>query len=173
MNPRSLFTLASGLLILLALAAEHLAGLPSAGSVLMAAAAVVAGNDIARRAWHSLLNRHVSIEFLVTVAALGALAIGEYWEAAAVTFLFMLGAYLEARTLSRTRQALQALLDVAPTTATVLRDGGHRDVAPGEVAAGETVIVKPGAKVPVDGEVIAGHAAVDESAITGESMPVE
>ena len=78
----------------------------------MVAAAVIAGWDIALRAFTSLRNRHVSIELLVTIATVGALVIGEYWEAAAVTFLFILGAYLEARTLSQTRQVLQGLLDL-------------------------------------------------------------
>jgi Zn2+/Cd2+-exporting ATPase len=133
----------------------------------------LAGSDIALRAWHALRNRQISIELLVTIATAGALAIGEAWEGAAVTFLFMLGAYLEARTLNRTRRALQALLDLAPMTAIVLRDGRQVEVLPQAVLPGETVLVKPGAKVPIDGSVIDGRAAVDESAITGESMPVE
>jgi Cd2+/Zn2+-exporting ATPase len=109
----------------------------------------------------------------VTIAAVGAIAIGEFWEAAAVTFLFLLGAYLETRTLQKTRRALQDLLDQAPLTAIVLRDGRQVEVVAGEVLVGETVLVKPGAKLPVDGEVVDGRAAVDESAITGEPMPVE
>ncbi|MCZ7666820.1 MAG: HAD-IC family P-type ATPase [Chloroflexi bacterium] len=99
--------------------------------------------------------------------------IGEYWEAAAVTFLFLFGAYLEARTLNHTRQVLQGLLALAPTTAIVLRSGQQTEVMPHEVVIGETVLVKPGAKVPVDGRVIDGRSAIDESAITGESIPVE
>src|SRR5690606_8372146 len=110
---------------------------------------------------------------LVTIAATGAIAIGEVWEAAAVTFLFILGAYLEARTLSRTRQVLQDLLDLAPTMALVLRAGEQVEVMPYEVLQGETVLVKPGTKIPVDGEVVDGRSAVDESAITGEPIPAE
>ncbi|MFW6183665.1 MAG: heavy metal translocating P-type ATPase, partial [Chloroflexota bacterium] len=136
-------------------------------------AALVAGWDIALRALRSLRRRHVSIELLVTVAATGALLIGEVWEAAAVTFLFMLGAYLEARTMSRTRRALGALLEVAPRTALVLRQGQTVEVAAHEVQPGETVLVKPGMRLPVDGVVQDGRAAVDQSAITGESMSVE
>ena len=85
------------------------------------------------------------------------MVIGEYWEAAAVTFLFVLGAYLEARTLGRTRRALEELLDLAPPTAIVLRDGEQVEVTPWEVQPGETVVVKPGGRVPVDGEVIGGR----------------
>lgn len=170
---RQLLTSVSGLLILLALAAEYLLGLTAWHNGLMAAAALVAGSDIAQRAGHSLRQRHVSIELLVTIAAAGALIIGEYWEAAAVTFLFLFGAYLEARTLNRTRQVLQGLLDLAPTTAIVLRRGRQEEVLPHEVLPGETILVKPGAKIPVDGTVLDGRSAVDESAITGEPIPEE
>lgn len=173
MRRRQLLTLASGALIAMALAADHLLGSRGLRSALMIAAAVLVGYDIMIRAGHALRNRHVSIELLVTIATVGALAIGEYWEAAAVTFLFMLGASLEARTLSRTRQALQELLELAPAPAIVLRDGRQVEVMPHEVVPGETVLVKPGTRVPVDGEIIDGRAAVDESPITGESMPVD
>ncbi len=170
---RQLLTAVSGLLIFLALAAKFLLDLVVWHNVLMTAAALIAGSDIAQRAWHSLRQRHVSIELLVTIAAAGALIIGEYWEAAAVTFLFLFGAYLEARTLGRTRQVLQGLLDLAPTTAIVLRRGRQEEVLPHEVLPGETILVKPGAKIPVDGTVVDGHSAVDESAITGEPIPEE
>jgi Cd2+/Zn2+-exporting ATPase len=162
---------ASGGLTLAALVAGKLLGIGRLSDGLMFAAALVAGADIALRAARSLRNRYISIELLVTVAALGALVIGEYWEAAAVTFLFILGAYLEARTLGRTRQVLQELLDLAPLTALVVRDGIQVEIAPNEVQPGEVVWVKPGVKLPVDGEVIEGSSAVDESAITGEPMP--
>jgi Cd2+/Zn2+-exporting ATPase len=170
---RQLLTAVSGLFILLALVSEYLLAQTTGHNALMAAAAIVAGFDIAQRAWASLRQRHVSIELLVTVAAVGALFIGEYWEAAAVTFLFLFGAYLEARTLDQTRKVLQGLLELAPTTAIVLRDDRQMEVMPHEVLLGETVLVKPGAKLPVDGEVIDGRSVVDESAITGESIPVE
>ncbi|MCC6454270.1 MAG: cation-translocating P-type ATPase [Caldilineaceae bacterium] len=170
---RKRLVLISGLLIVMGLSAEWLLGWNEVRTTLLVAASIVAGYDIALRAWRALLNRHFSIELLVTIASTGALLIGEVWEAAAVTFLFMLGAYLEARTLSRTRQVLEELLDLAPATAVVLRDGEQVEVLAYEVGEGETVLVKGGMKVPVDGEVIAGRASVDESAITGESIPAE
>ncbi|MGA9534180.1 MAG: cation-translocating P-type ATPase [Anaerolineales bacterium] len=170
---RRLLTAVSGLFIILALVSKYLLDQLTWHNGLMAAAALVAGSDIAQRAWHSLRQRHISIELLVTIAAVGALIIGEYWEAAAVTFLFLFGAYLEARTLGQTRKVLQGLLELAPTTAIVLRNGRQIEVIPHEVALGESVLVKPGAKFPVDGSVVDGRSAVDESAITGESMPVE
>ncbi|NLX09586.1 MAG: cation-translocating P-type ATPase [Chloroflexi bacterium] len=170
---RKAITLTSGLLIAAALFSGEVLAQTTLRHALMIAAAVIAGSDIAGRAWNALRHRHVSIELLVTIATVGALAIGEYWEAAAVTFLFMLGAYLEARTLNQTRRALQTLLDLAPASAVVLRDGQQVEVLAYEVAAGETVLVKPGAKIPVDGAVIGGRGIVDESAITGESIPLE
>ncbi len=170
---RKILTLTSGSLILLGLGADFFFDWRGVYNTAMIAAALIAGWDIAARAFASLRNKHISIELLVTIATAGALVIGEYWEAAAVTFLFILGAYLEARTLSRTRQVLKGLLDLAPTTAVVLRDGRQVEVMPGEVEKGEIVLIKPGSKVPVDGEVVEGRSAVDESAITGEPMPEE
>ena len=170
---RQLLTAVSGLLILLALGSKYLLSQVNWHNGLMAGAALIAGFDIAQRAWRSLRQRHISIELLVTIAAAGALVIGEYWEAAAVTFLFLFGAYLEARTLGQTRRVLQGLLELAPTTAIVLRNDRQVEIMPHEVIPGETVLIKPGAKIPVDGDVIDGRSAVDESAITGESIPVE
>ncbi len=170
---RKSIAIISGLLIGLAVLTEHVLNLPAAADILMILAAVLAGLDIVGRAWRSLRNRHVSIELLVSIAAVGALILGDYWEAAVVTFLFMLGGYLEARTMYRTRQALQNLLDLAPTTAIVLRDGQQVEVQFYDVQPGETVLIKPGARIPVDGEVLAGRVVVDESPITGESIPVE
>ncbi len=170
---RLALTILSGALILISLVAEYSFGLAATAYPLMVAAALIAGSDIALRAWSSLRSRYISIESLVTIAAAGALVIGEAWEAAAVTFLFLLGATLEARTMERTRRTLQGLLELAPMSAIVLRDGRQVKVSPREVARGETVIVKPGATIPVDGEVIDGRAAVDEHAVTGESLAVE
>lgn len=170
---RKLLTIISGALIVIAFGADYFFGWWTLFNVAMIGAALIAGWDIAVRAIVSLRNRHISIELLVTIATLGALWIGEYWEAAAVTFLFIFGAYLEARTLSQTRKVLSGLLDLAPTTAVVVRDGKQVEVMPNEVTSDETVLVKPGTRVPVDGEVINGRSAVDESTITGEPIPEE
>ena len=170
---RSFITGLSGILILLALGADYLAGYPAVKDGLMIAAAIVAGSNIAVRAWKSLLNKHLSIELLVTIAATGALFIGEYWESAAVTFLFMLGAWMEARTLNKTRQTLQKLIELAPDTAVVLRDGKPTEVAAFEIETNGLVLARPGSKIPVDGIVEEGSSSINESSITGESIPVE
>lgn len=168
---RTVLAVASGALIVGGFVTGGPVGLPGVQGALFTLAAVIAGGDIALRALRSLGNRHISIDLLVTIAAAGALVIGETWEAAAVTFLFVFGAYLEARALRRTRAALQDLLELAPDVAVVLREGRQVEVAPREVAHGETVLVKPGSKLPVDGDVTDGRSRVDESSITGEPTP--
>jgi len=163
----------SGALILGALVTGSVAGLPWLEAALMVTAAVVAGGEIAMRAFRLLRQRRFSIELLVTIAALGGIGIGEFWEAAAVTFLFRLGGWLESRTLRRTRAALGELMALAPETARIVRDGVRVEVSPREVRPGETVIVLPGERIPVDGVVLTGGAAVMEAMITGESIPSE
>ncbi|MER7548304.1 cation-translocating P-type ATPase [Spirillospora sp. NPDC127506] len=162
--------LLSALLIVASFAAP---GTGLVGDALMVAAAVVAGRRIAANAVRALTARVVGIDLLVSVAAIGAVIIGEYWEAAAVTFLFAVGHALENATLSRTRSALAELVAVAPDVAVVLRAGEQVEVPAASVEPGETVLVKNGAKVPVDGVVIDGSGALDEASITGESIPVE
>lgn len=139
----------------------------------MILAAVVAGGPIVIKAYRAARARIVSIDLLVSVAAIGALIIGERWEAAAVTFLFALGHALEGATLDKTRSALAELIKVAPEVAVVLRDGQQVEVSAGQVGVGETVLVKNGSRVPVDGEVIGGSGSIDEATITGESVPAE
>ncbi|HCT15729.1 heavy metal translocating P-type ATPase [Corynebacterium nuruki] len=153
--------------------ATHDGGAFRLGDIAMLAAALVAGTPILVKAVRGLAARDIGIDLLVSVAALGAVATGNFWEAAAVTFLFAVGHALEAATLNRTRSALAELIAVAPETATVLRDGEQQVVPAGGVLVGETVLVKSGAKVPVDGRVLSGAGAVDEASITGESIPVD
>ncbi|MCD6679572.1 MAG: cadmium-translocating P-type ATPase [Burkholderiaceae bacterium] len=170
---RSAVLAGSAVLLVAGLLAGRIPSLAAAQQALLAAAAIVAGADIARRAFDGLLRRQFTIDLLVTIAAVGALVIGEAWEAAAVTFLFVFGAWLEARTLDRTRDALSGLLELAPVSALVVRDGATVAIDPAEVRLGETVLVRPGDRVPVDGIVRDGRSTIDESAITGESVPVE
>ncbi|MGP6176587.1 heavy metal translocating P-type ATPase [Microbacterium sp. A196] len=142
-------------------------------NALMIAAAIAAGHGILIKAVRALRVKFISIDLLVSIAAIGAIIIGNFWEAAAVTFLFAVGHALEAGTMNKTRAALAALVAVAPVRAVVLRDGDQVEIPAAQVRMGETVLVKNGAKVPVDGEVITGTGAIDEASITGESMPVE
>lgn len=170
---RIVVLLVSGAAIAIGLIAGRMGDRQNLHDVTMIIAAVVAGTDIAQRAIRGIGRKQITIELLVTIAVVGALIIGEYWESAAVTFLFALGAWLEARTMARTRDALGRLLDLAPQVAVVVRNGEQVDVDPGDVLPGEYVVVKNGMRVPVDGEVVSGYSSIDEAAITGESVPVE
>lgn len=138
----------------------------------MISAAIVAGWPIAKNAISALRYKILGIDALVTLAATGAIFIGEYWEAAAVTFLFMLGDYLESKTLEKTRSSIKSLLDLAPDMSRVIRDGEEVLVTPDKVIKEDIVIVKPGEKISVDGAVVEGNAYVNQAAITGESIPV-
>ncbi|MHB9287068.1 heavy metal translocating P-type ATPase [Halobacteriales archaeon Cl-PHB] len=184
---KAIVTATSGLLYVGGWSLGYLTGLDAVSAGILILAAVVGGYDIAKTASHELRNRTLGIKTLVTLAALGAIAIGEYWEAAAVVFLFSLGSYLEGRTMRKTRNALQELLEMTPDTALVRRDGEEVEVPAREVEEGETVIVKPGAKLPVDGEVSDGESSegsetprangepvssVNQAPVTGESAPV-
>ncbi|MGI6609751.1 MAG: heavy metal translocating P-type ATPase [Limnochordia bacterium] len=146
---------------------------PSQYSYFMVTAAVIAGIPVLNLAWQGLMARQFTIPLLVSIAAVGAIWIDEPWEAAAVTFLYMLGSYLEDITLARTRAALRTLVDMRPRTARI-KDGEEIQVVSAEtVEAGQIVVVLPGDKVPVDGEVLAGQAALDTAALTGEPLPAE
>lgn len=163
----------AGALIVASLLASA-AGAPSAAAdALMIAAAALAAWRIVRSAARALRAGVVGIDLLVSAAAIGAVLIGDFWEAAAVTFLFTVGHALEAQTLARTRSALTELVDLTPTTALLYRDGVQEEVPATAVTPGQHVLVKNGARVPVDGEVVSGRGTVDESSITGESIPAE
>ncbi|MDX9916986.1 MAG: cation-translocating P-type ATPase [Gudongella sp.] len=138
----------------------------------MLATTAVAGIPIFRNAFEALKYKLLGIDALVTIAVIGALIIGEYWEAAAVTFLFMFGDYLESRTIEKTRSSIRALLDLAPDVTRVIRDGVEIEIDPEDVVEGEIVVVKPGEKISVDGHVLEGNAYINQANITGESLPV-
>lgn len=113
----------------------------------------------------------LDMNVLMTVAVFGALAIGEWTEAATVFFLFAVAQLLETRAMERARRAVEALMELAPETATVLREGRRESVPAAEVSPGEVVLVRPGERVPLDGRVLRGSSSVDEAPITGESRP--
>jgi Cd2+/Zn2+-exporting ATPase len=140
--------------------------------IIMIASTLVAGTPVFRKAFSALRYKIVGIDALVTIAVVGAMIIGEYWEAAAVTYLFMFGDYLESRTIEKTRSSIKSLLALAPTMARVRRNGSEFEVDPDEVSKGETVVIKPGERIPVDGTVIEGEGYVNQASITGESLPV-
>ena len=120
-----------------------------------------------------LVKGQIGVGTLMTIAAVGAVLLGEVGEAAALAFLYSISEGLEEYTLARTRHGLRALLSLVPPEATVLRDGRQLVVAPAELLLGDVLIVKPGERLATDGTIRAGNSTLDVSAITGESVPVE
>ncbi|MUK87797.1 heavy metal translocating P-type ATPase [Ornithinibacillus sp. L9] len=135
-------------------------------------ATCIASVPIVIKAYQAVRMKAFSIELLVTIAVVGALFIGEYVESAVVTFLFLFGAYLEARTLEKTRSSLKELVEMAPQEAIVIRNGEQTVVPVEQVDEGERIIIRSGGKVPVDGRIVAGQASIVEASVTGESTPV-
>jgi Cu+-exporting ATPase len=134
---------------------------------------VIAGYPIFRNVIRATLKGQVISHTLMSVGALAALIVGQWATAVVVVFFMRVGDYAERFTTERARRAVKNLTALAPQMALVERDGAEREVPIGMVQVGETVIVRPGEQIPVDGEVISGQATVDQAAITGESMPVE
>lgn len=149
----------------------YLVGLQQPNKIVLVISTVIAGYPILIKAIQALRMKAFSIELLVSIAIVGALYIGEYVESAIVSFLFLFGAYLEARTLEQTRSSLRKLIDMAPLEATVLRDGERRTLPVDDVLVGDLVVIQSGEKVAVDGKVVSGQAFINEAAITGESVP--
>ncbi|HHT37494.1 MAG: heavy metal translocating P-type ATPase [Candidatus Wallacebacter cryptica] len=136
-------------------------------------ASVLGTIPIAIQAYQALRVKVVSIDVLVTIAVVGAFVIQNFEESAIVTFLFLFGAYLEQRTLNKTRSAIRELTEMAPETALKqMENGEFEEVDVDEVDVGDVLMVKTGAKVPVDGTVLSGEGSVNEASITGESIPV-
>jgi P-type Cu+ transporter len=136
-------------------------------------AALIGGYPIFKEAISSLAARRMTMELSMTIAIGAALAIAEIFTALVIIFFVLIAEVLEGLTVGRGRRAVKDLLDLLPREAFVRREGESRSVRLEEVGVGDVVIVKPGARVPVDGVVERGHSFVDQSAITGESLPVE
>ena len=146
-------------------------GLPVAVPLYLAAI-VVGGAPIARIGWQRLRHGNLDMNVLMTIAVVGAAAIGEWGEGASTVVLFSLAQLLEAHSLDRARRAISGLMSLAPETALVLRGDGEARVAAAAVSPGERILVRPGERVPLDGVILAGASEVDQSPLTGESRPV-
>lgn len=173
MKNRNRLTEITGILIVLAFAAKWLFKSETAESGLLLAASLIGGFPIAESAWQALKVKVISIDLLVTLAILGAFVIQEFEESAIVAFLFLFGAYLEQKTLAKTRSAIKELVEMVPETA--LRqtaDGDFEEVDLDDLDEGDILLVKTGGKIPVDGEVVSGSGTANEASITGESMPL-
>ena len=136
-------------------------------------ASLIGGYPIFKEAFENIVERKMTMELSMTIALLAALAIGEFFTALVITAFVLAAEVLEGLTVGRGRRAIQSLLDFLPRTATVRRNGEVAEIASDEVQVGDTVIVKPGGHIPVDGIVLGGRSFVEQAAITGEAMPVE
>lgn len=145
-------------------------------SVLVGAMALAAialgGRDTLRKAVQAVRSLRMTMSLLMSVAVIGAIAIGQWPEAAVVIWLFGVAELIEALSLERARNAIRSLVDLAPEAATVRRNGSWVAVATGEVPYGAVILVKPGERIALDGRVSAGTSSVNQAPITGESIPV-
>jgi Zn2+/Cd2+-exporting ATPase len=167
---RFILLVASGVALAVSLVAAAL-GWTLAARIASAIAIATGGIYPARRALSAMRLNALDMNVLMSIAVLGALVIGEWSEAATVVFLFNLAQHLESRSMDRARQAIRTLMDLAPAEALVIRDGFESRVAVDTVEVGAIVRVRPGEKIPIDGEVIAGSSDVNQAPITGESLP--
>jgi heavy metal translocating P-type ATPase len=142
-------------------------------SVIGIAATLIGGYPIFKEAFENIVERKMTMELSMTIALLSALAIGEFFTALVITGFVLAAEVLEGLTVGRGRRAIQSLLDFLPRTVAVRRNGQVIEVPADQVQVAETVIVKPGGHIPVDGIVLGGRSFVEQAAITGEAMPVE
>ncbi|MBR3277205.1 MAG: cadmium-translocating P-type ATPase [Eubacterium sp.] len=135
---------------------------------------LLVGYDILRKAGKGILNRQVFDEnFLMTIATVGAIVLGEYGEGVAVMLLYQVGELFQSYAVGKSRRNISDLMDIRPDYANIEVDGELQQVDPDEVEAGSIIVVKPGEKIPIDGVVTEGHSALNTSALTGESKPVD
>src|ERR1700720_64357 len=142
-------------------------------SVIGIAATLIGGFPIFKEAFENIVERKMTMELSMTIALLSALAIGEFFTALVITGFVLAAEVLEGLTVGRGRRAIQSLLDFLPRTVTVRRNAQLMEISADQVKVGDTVIVKPGGHIPVDGVVLGGTSFVEQAAITGEAMPVE
>ena len=170
---KNLIALLSGILIIFAFLMKWTAGNMLLFEWALIIASIIGAAPIVLQAYQALRVKVVSIDVLVSIAVAGAFVIRNYEESAIVTFLFLFGAFLEQRTLNKTRSAIKELTEMAPESALKkMENGEFVEVDVDDVDVGDTLLVKTGAKVPVDGTVITGEGSINEASITGESIPV-
>lgn len=170
---RNRLTAVTGILIVGAFSIEWFIGNEGLAASLLFLASLVGGFPILVQAFQALRVKVVSIELLVSLAILGAFVIQEFEESAIVAFLFLFGAYLEKRTMAKTRSAIKDLVNLVPETSFRKTENGEFEEIPvDEIVEGDLLLVKTGGKIPVDGVITFGSGNVNEASITGESIPV-
>ncbi len=173
-NRELIFSVLSGVLLLIGWVGQGFLGLPAPVAIALYISAYLFGGwDVARHAWHALRTKQFDTDLLMIMAAMGAALLGEFAEGAFLLFLFSLGHALEEGALDRAREAVRALANLAPKMALVRRNDTETEVPVEQLQLADVVIVRPGVRIPVDGEVRAGQSAVNQAPVTGESVPVE
>jgi Cd2+/Zn2+-exporting ATPase len=173
-NPKVITSAVSGALLLIGWMLSRTGATDGLTTTLFIASLLIGGYYFGREALEELFGEgEVGIELLMTVAAVVATAMGEPFEGAMLAFLYSMSEAAEGYTGEKTRAAVKALMDLAPKTARVRRDGGETEIPVEEVRAGDVFIVLPGQSMPTDGEVVLGQSSVDQAPVTGESVPVE
>jgi len=142
-------------------------------SIIGLAAALLGGYPIFKEAVKDIMERRMTMELSMTIALVAALLIGEFFTALVIMIFVLVAEVLEGLTVGRGRRAIRDILDLLPQTATLLRNGQPAELPIDQVRVGDLILVRPGNRIPVDGKVLHGDSFVDESSITGESMPVE
>jgi heavy metal translocating P-type ATPase len=142
-------------------------------SVIGVAGLLIGGWPILKEAFENILERRMTMELSMTIAVVAAAAIGEFFTALVITLFVLVAEVLEGLTVGRGRKAIRDLLEFLPREVSVRRAGSIRAISAEELSVGDAILVAPGGRIPVDGAVLSGHSFVDESRITGESMPVE
>ncbi len=165
--------LTSFILIVLAFINHYLVKIDYVSEIALIIASIIGAVPIILQAIGALRYKIVSIDVLVSIAVVGAFIIRNYEESAIVTFLFLFGAFLEQKTLNKTKDAIKELVELRPKTAYKKIDGEYVLVNVSDVKVNDYVLIKTGDQVPVDGEIIKGSGQINEASITGESMPVE
>ncbi|MEB2275112.1 cadmium-translocating P-type ATPase [Bacillus sp. ILBB4] len=163
----------SGILIALGFIGSHTGIASYMTTVLYAIAMIVSGYKPAKSAYYGIKSRSLDMNVLMTVAALGAAVIGEWLEGATVVWLFALGVALQTRSIEQTRNSIRGLMDLAPSEAWVKENGQLIKKAAEDISIGTTIVVKPGDRIPLDGEIINGESSINQAPITGESIPVD
>ncbi len=173
-NPRVVTSALSGVLLLFGWLLSRGGAPEGAATIVFIASLIIGGYYFGREAFEELLfEREVGIELLMATAAVVATLMGEPFEGAMLAFLYSMSEAAEGYTGEKTRAAVKALMNLAPKTARVRRDGDEVDIPAEEVKAGDVLIVLPGQSMPTDGEVVIGQSSVDQAPVTGESVPVE
>lgn len=172
-NRRGQSVILAGVGLVLGLLAQYLALPVWIARAFYGTGIIVTGYPIARAGLFELRLRRADMNLLMTISVIGAMILGDWFEGALVLFLFSLGTTLQIFTFGRTRNAISALMDLAPSTATVKRDNKEVTVTVENVQIGEILTIRPGQRVALDGIVVSGTSAIDQSPITGESIPVD